>query len=358
MPERRSLGYVQLEWTCPNCSTRNPGPLKTCKNCGAPQPENVKFERAADEKKVTDAEQLKAAAAGADIYCPFCGTRNPATATVCSQCGGDLVEGKRRESGGELQAAAQVAKVICTNCGTENPASQTNCSKCGSPLPRAGQPAEPVSFSVPLGGGGPVSAAASARPARKVNWLLIGGIGAALLVCCIAAIFLFAVPSSSLKGTVADVHWQTSVPLQEQQEVSYTNETGSPPSGAYDVSCHTETRQVCEQKTIDQGNGYGQVVEDCHDESTDYCSYSVLEWKTIQTFTQEGSNLLPVYASPNLSTNQRAGDASEKLSVVFDTEKGEINYSPDNVTEFQQFQPGSVWTLKLNRLGGVLSVEP
>jgi hypothetical protein len=34
-----------------------------------------------------------------------------------------------------------------------------------------------------------------------------------------------------------------------------------------------------------------------------------------------------------------------------------MTYSPDSVTEFQQFQPGSVWTLKLNRLGGILSVE-
>src|SRR5512143_73919 len=131
MPSRRTLGYVQLEWTCPNCNSRNPGPVKTCQNCGAPQPENVQFEQPAEQKFVTDDASVKAAQAGADIHCGFCGTRNPATATVCSQCGGDLVEGKRRESGGELQAAAQVAKVICTNCGTENPASHTNCSNCG-----------------------------------------------------------------------------------------------------------------------------------------------------------------------------------------------------------------------------------
>ena len=54
MARKESKGFVQLEWVCPNCDGRNPGPLKTCQNCGAPQPDNVQFHRAADEKIVTD----------------------------------------------------------------------------------------------------------------------------------------------------------------------------------------------------------------------------------------------------------------------------------------------------------------
>jgi ribosomal protein L40E len=359
MTPKRTIGYVRLEWTCPNCNSRNPGSLKTCQNCGAPQPENVEFERVADEKLVTDQKEIQAAAAGADIYCAFCGTRNPATAKVCSQCGADLTEGKARQAGRELQAAAPIATVICTNCGTENPASLTICQKCGSPLPRASTPAAPVSFGGPVGGMPPAAPIASTpKPARKTNWLLIGGIGAALLVGCIAILFIFVFPSSSVQGTVADVHWQTSVPLQEIHEVRHNDEAGSPPGDAYDVSCRTESRQVCEQKTIDQGNGYGQVVEECHDENTDYCSYTVQEWQTVQTYTQEGSDLFPVYASPNISSEQRTGSASEELTVFFDSEKGQITYSPGSVTEYQQFQAGSTWTLKLNAVGSVISVEP
>jgi len=41
MARKRTLGYIQNEWTCPNCDTRNKGGVKTCENCGAPQPENV-----------------------------------------------------------------------------------------------------------------------------------------------------------------------------------------------------------------------------------------------------------------------------------------------------------------------------
>ena len=67
---RRSRGFVQLEWVCPNCSTRNPGPKKTCINCGAPQPENVQFERAAEEKLVTDAEALKSRTGRRGLHVP------------------------------------------------------------------------------------------------------------------------------------------------------------------------------------------------------------------------------------------------------------------------------------------------
>src|SRR5512143_184308 len=280
MASKKTLGYVQLEWTCPNCNSRNPGPVKNCQNCGAPQPENVQFEQPAEQKFVTDEKAIEAASAGPDIHCGFCGTRNPATATVCSQCGADLKGGKARASGSELQTASAPLTVLCTNCGERNSASNTMCVKCGAPLPRAQALPSAVDFSAPTGG---MPAAAPLSPTgktkRPANWLLLGGIGIGLLVLCAVGLFLFVFPSSSLQGTVADVHWQTSVPLQGQHEVRHNNETGSPPNDAYDVSCRTETRQVCEQKTIDQGNGYGQVVEECRDESTDYCSYSVQEWQ-------------------------------------------------------------------------------
>src|SRR5512141_343227 len=137
MSPRRTVGYVKLEWTCPNCSTRNPGPQKTCINCGAPQPENVQFERAAEEALVTDARAMRAAQAGADFMCPYCSSRNSADTKACVHCGGDLLEARRRSSGGELAPNAGPRAVACANCGTSNPASHTNCTKCGSPLQRS-----------------------------------------------------------------------------------------------------------------------------------------------------------------------------------------------------------------------------
>ena len=356
MARRRTLGYIQNEWTCPNCGTRNKGGQKTCENCGAPQPENVKFELPSEQKFVTDEEQIRAAQAGADIHCPFCGTRNPADAKTCSQCGGDLTEGTARQAGDVMQAPPPQPKIIkCDNCGVENPGSNTVCSNCGSPLPKiaiaqAAAPAAPVS----------ASGMNLPRPtAKKTNWLLIGGILGFLAVCCVAAILLFALPTRSVEATVLDVHWETSVPVQEIRAVNYSNERGSPPSDAYNVSCRDDSREVCEQRTIDRGNGYSEVVEECHTETEQYCSYTVDEWTTIQTYTLDGNDLRPVYESPSISSNQRLGDESEELTVTFSTTDGEQkNYSPDSISEYQQFSPGSTWTLRMNAVGGIVSVEP
>lgn len=144
MARRRTLGYIENEWTCPNCNSRNRGSVRTCENCGAPQPENVKFELPSEQKFVKDEAAINAAKAGADIHCGFCGTRNPATATTCSQCGADLKEGKARQAGQVMQAPPPQPKTIkCQNCGTENPGGNSTCSNCGAALPRS-QAAQPV----------------------------------------------------------------------------------------------------------------------------------------------------------------------------------------------------------------------
>ncbi len=353
MARKESKGFVQLEWICPNCDARNPGPEKTCGSCGAPQPDNVKFQRAANEKIVTDEKLVQAAKAGADIHCGFCGTRNPATAVTCSQCGGDIKEGKARQAGQILQAAPTPPKAVtCANCGFENPGSANTCGQCGAPLPKTVAPSQTPAAAKAQGTG-----VSNTQPKKKINWMVFGGISAFLMVCCIALFMLFVLPSKTVEGTVTDVNWQTSVPVQEVQAVNYSNERGSPPSDAYNVSCQTESREVCEEKTIDRGNGFAEVVQECHTETEQYCSYSVDEWTTIQTYSLQGNDLYPVYNQPSLSGEQRIGDTTETLTVYFSTPDGQETYTPGTVSEFQQFQIGSVWTLRLNALGGVLSVD-
>ena len=317
MGRRRTLGYIENEWTCPNCQTRNKGSVKTCVNCGAPQPENVQFELPAEQKIIKDAESVKAAGAGADIHCPFCGTRNPATAKTCSQCGGDLLEGKARESGRLMQAPPPQMKIVkCDNCGTDNPVGNAVCSKCGSPLPKIVAPA--LASQAPA-----IPGVGRLTMPKKTNWLLIGGILAGLSICCVVLGALFFLPSKSVQATVVDVHWQTFVPVQEIQAVDHNNEAGSPPSGAYNVSCHDESQDVCEQRTIDKGNGYSEVVEECNTETQQYCSYTVDEWTTIQTYSLDGDNLQPIYEDPSLASGQRLGQESEELIVTFSTPDGE-----------------------------------
>ncbi len=362
MARRRTLGYVQNEWTCPNCNTRNKGGEKTCENCGAPQPENVNFELPSEQKFVTDAKQVDSAKAGADIHCGFCGTRNPATAETCSQCGGDLKEGKAREAGRVMQAPAPAPKIVkCDNCGVENPSSNSLCSNCGSPLPKLtpAQPQQAFAAAKPAAGGLTPAAPIKTKTNNRRNLLILGALFGCLAIACIAALVFFVFPTSSVQATVTDVHWQTSVPVQEIQSVNYSNERGNPPSDAYNVSCRDESQDVCEQRTIDKGNGFSEVVEECHTETTTYCSYTVDEWTTIQTYNLEGNDLRPVYDDPSLRSDQRIGGTSETLTVVFITEDGsQETYTASSLSEFQQFTIGSTWTLNMNLAGGVLSVEP
>jgi len=309
---------------------------------------------------VADAEKVKAAQAGADIHCGFCGARNPATAETCSQCGGDLKEGKAREAGRIMQApppSGQPKVIKCDNCGTENASSNSVCSNCGSPIARIAPAPTQVAPPITKGGLTPAAPLTGKKSNTKRNLFIAGGIFACLAVICVAVLILFVFPTSAVEGTVTDIRWETNVPVQEVRAVDYNDKAGSPPSGAYDVSCRNESKDVCEQKTIDKGNGYSEVVEECHTETQQYCSYTMDEWQTIQTYTLEGNDLQPIYDDPNLASDQRIGDKTEELTVTFSTADGEETYSPSTVYEFQQFDLGTTWTLKMNLVGGIVGVE-
>jgi len=335
---------------CPGCDARNPGPEQSCLSCGAPQPDNVEFVAPAKRKFVTDEHSLKRAKAGADIYCAFCETRNTATATECIQCGADLAEGERRKAGGEVRQRAVAEIAACQNCAAENDSSNSTCAECGAPL--ASKKITPVRVSKKMTS---AEQAKNASAPKNRKWII--GLVLALILCCVAgAIFLFS-PSESVAGTVNQVHWETSLSIQEESEVDYSNERGNPPSDAYDISCHTESEEVCTERTVDQGNGFAEVVEDCETRSEEYCSYSVMEWLNTETLTLTGDDFAPEYASPSLSSDQRLGDERIEYTVTFSAASEIFEYTPDNLDEYQQFQIGSEWTLNMNRLGGIVSVE-
>ncbi|HJW91926.1 MAG TPA: zinc ribbon domain-containing protein, partial [Anaerolineales bacterium] len=119
---RKKLGVIELQWTCPNCSGLNPGSSRTCSNCGASQPADVQFTQAKRQELLTPEQAAKIEAAP-DIHCPYCGTRNKASAAVCSQCGGDLVTGLKRQAGRVVGASqtGPAEQVICPTCTTPNP---------------------------------------------------------------------------------------------------------------------------------------------------------------------------------------------------------------------------------------------
>lgn len=322
---QKSLGYMELAWTCPNCSTENPGLQKTCKNCGAPQPENVQFHTPQQQDILSDEKKVTQAAKGADFHCPYCGTRNPADAATCSQCGGDLTGAVQRVSG----------KVVGA---TQTPAQ-------GNSAP---QPAKAAPF---------------------FRWWMLLPLGAILMICCVIGGYLVFY-RESVTGTVQNVSWQRIVPIQALRDVTRSDWQNELPQDANILSCDLKYRgnqsspaahatEVCSTALVDQGNGAAEVVETCsYEVYDDYCEYTAQEWVEVDQAVAQGSDMNPDWPNVNLAAGEREGERKETYKIVFETSKGIKEYTTDNESMFLQLQPGSTWTLEINPLGMIVNVQP
>jgi len=355
---KKTLGYVELEWTCPNCGNQNAGLKKSCASCGAPQPQNTQFELGQQRELITDAQKAAAAAKGADIHCPFCNTRNAADAQTCIQCGGDLKEGLKRESGRVLSGTATSAgnETSCPACGTPNPPGTLLCKACGAQL-GASKPAGP----------NPALAAPNGRSANIRPWMALPLI-AILALCCLTIGYLF-FRTTTLMGMVQDTQWQRTIAIEAQREVTREDWRDQVPGDAKVLGCQQKYRtrqdspapgakEVCSTELVDQGNGSAKVVESCYYEVyADYCKYSALEWQNIDQAQATGSDLQPYWPQVSLASGEREGDRSETYTVHFDTKDGIKQYTTSDATLYSQLQPGTEWSLVVNTLGAIVEVS-
>jgi ribosomal protein L40E len=357
---KKTVGYVKLEWTCPRCGTRNPGPNKFCTGCGAPQPEDVEFVQAPQEHLIEDEAELARAQAGPDVHCPYCGSRNASGAKFCGSCGGDLAGAQARQTGRVVGAfqSGPAAPIICPSCGTKNPGDALTCSSCGAALTRPGAP-KPTPTARPAAG-----------PRRKlpVIGIILGGI--VLCVLAVAGVLLLG-RTEDLQGQVQDTQWTRSIVIEELGPVTLEDWQDRLPSDAQAATCSLKYRTTSDEPeavstevcgtpyTVDTGGGYGEVVQDCTYEVYDqWCEYTAEEWHTLDTLTASGSDLNPYWPQLTLSESQRYGQESETYEVTFQTPKGVYDYTPTDIAEFSQFQTGSEWILRVNALGAVVSAEP
>lgn len=352
---RKELGYVELEWTCPNCQTRNPGLKKTCQSCGSPQPSDVTFQSKADENLITDAASLEQAKKGPDIHCGFCGARNPADAAICSQCGGDLKQGKAREAGkvmGEVQKDND-PKTLCPNCKTENPANAQICSKCGAPLNATAVPEQAAKKSLSLG------------------CLIALGIAGLLLVIGIISLISLGAKRTDLVGSLNSTKWERIISMEEFGPVQKDDWQDQIPAGASIGSCSDKVRdtsdtpsgnsvEVCgEPYKVDKGNGVAEVVQDCKYEIYDsYCSYTVDEWHTGSDQVAQGTDLNAYWPAVNVDNTHREGSRSERYTLYFIANGDEYSYETSDFQLYQRVKPGSAWKLTVNGFGTVVSIEP
>jgi hypothetical protein len=167
------------------------------------------------------------------------------------------------------------------------------------------------------------------------------------------------------------VGWERSVAIEGLVPVEYQDWRDQIPSDAEILRCEQEIRSVESEPqpnseevcgtpySVDTGSGYAEVVQDCeyhvYDET---CTYSVIEWTTVDTMIVSGNDFAPIWPDPEISAEQRLGESTETYAVYFDTNKGDYTYTLSNFENFQQFQIGTQWSLEINALGGVVSVQP
>ena len=355
---KKRLGYVELEWTCPNCETRNPGTHKFCNGCGAPQPEDVEFEQAVEEKLLTDEELLARAQVGPDVHCPYCGARNPGDAKFCGACGGDLAGAEARETGRVVGAHRHepAEQVKCPSCGTANPAVNKSCSNCGAQLEIEPEPAPE-----------PAAAPGAARKGLPLIAILGGGLLCAIVA---AAIFFLAIRTEEVTGQVSAVRWERSIPVEALAPVEREAWRDEIPAGAEVGTCNQDYRyasnepvsnsiEVCGTPyTVDTGTGLGEVVQDCvYEVYDDRCNYTVMDWTVFDVVTLSGTDLNPNWPDVNLANDQRQGDPTEEYVVTFSSNGDTYTYTVNNAGDFGQFEVGSDWILNVTTLGGISSVE-
>lgn len=351
----KSLGYVELEWTCPSCNTRNPGSAPKCTQCSAAMPEEARFEQAAEEKIITDEAKIAAAQAGPDIYCAYCGTRNPATALQCKQCAAPLGEGKSRAVGEVVGALRDkpAPPQRCPACGTENLATAHKCTRCGAPLGKA----------VPAPAA-PPSPKPAARPAFGLLGILLLG-----LLALVIFLIVMSGRRSQLVGQVTDYGWRRTIavealiPVTRQgwlKDLPADVEVGECNKRVYEIVSQPvpDSREVCGTPyVVDTGSGFGQVKQDCQYEVlADWCSYRTLAWVVGSPLVLEGRDANPRWPALQLSQDQRAASRSETYRVVFQANDQIYTYETSDPDEYLQLIAKAAWILEVNGFDQITSI--
>jgi hypothetical protein len=356
---KKTIGYVELQWTCPSCNVKNPGTKKTCNGCGLPQPANVEFEQPEQQEFLIDKQKIDNVKKGADIHCGFCGARNTADAKICSQCGGNLAEGARRASGKIVGAykAGPVKKIPCPHCQTLNLETAQACISCGGGL---GNKLAPPSETPQTG-------------KTKINVKTIIFLALLAIVACIIFVILLAGSSGkeSLTGTVESTSWKRTIQIQMLDTVEKQDWQENIPADAIVGTCQKEyhytqdepapvATEVCGTPyTVDTGSGVGEIVQDCvYEVYEDYCSFTIQDWVTSNKSVLEGNDLYPVWPDPVLDANQRLGAQEEEYTCVFSSGGEFYQFTTTNMTLFQRCQIGSEWEISVSPSGNVNSAQP
>lgn len=327
-------------------------------------PKDVKFEQPLKEELVQDEKKIAEAKSGADIYCSFCGNRNPENAKNCLNCGAALAEGEARESGQKYAAQVEpVPETIkCEVCGTDNPVNSLTCSSCGSPLKTSYIPTSEPPVNKP-------SAPSGKKGRFATGGCVIAGV-VILVLLLIAGYFLFMKTEQST-AIVTNTRWKTQVEVLALVEKTGHDWYDSIPLTGTIGECTEKVRQtsdnyvagateVCgEPYLVDKGNGYSEKVQDCsYEVYDDYCSYTYRDWGVYELKTAAGEDKTPRLPQIYLSSDQKQGSEYTTFDITLRSNDGSTyTYTPSSVSEYQTFNVNDEYQIEVNGVGSLVSLE-
>jgi hypothetical protein len=240
-----------------------------------------------------------------------------------------------------------------------NPASARVCKNCGAPLaPTADMPKSP----------------AQPDPAKARSPVGCIGIAIGIAVVAMLALGLFfwwgKSQSKTMDAVAVSPHWTTSVTVQGLVPAEYAAWADEVPDDGEVVSCRQEVRDVVDQPApnarevcgtpyiIDDGTGYGEVMQECRYEVLDdLCQYRVLEWRVVDTLVREGSSMAVQWPEPESRGDVREAGREAKYACVLRAGDEEYSYQVENLDALAACQPGSRWQVVIDGFGALTNAE-
>ena len=175
--------------------------------------------------------------------------------------------------------------------------------------------------------------------------------------------------TESTTGSVESVSWECRVEVLGLRDVTEEAWRDQVPQDAKLGACSQRVRETLDHQVpnskevcgtpyeVDKGNGYAERVQDCvYEVYDDFCKYTVKKWSVVDTLVTDGTDYQPYCQDVIVSSSQRQGESALDFVAYFETERGTLEYRTSDEAVFQQFQPGTEWTLEVNTFGQVVGV--
>lgn len=387
-------------WDCGACGNKGVrGDAYNCSGCGAGRPDDVEFYLPSNAEVITDSAGIRAANAGSDWKCDYCGDWVPATESQCPDCRGGTIGGAERQETSVASTAAAFRRRVEETREEFEPSLEKTVRSIASPsrpepmrnsssYRRRYQSSRRTAVATP-------NKSKFIAPAIVLSVLLLSGLGIWALV-----------RSTDVLVTVSSHSWQR-VQNVEEFKTGILKEGWSHPGDAYEVArsnrihhynkvfSHTEresytereryqsgTQPVYSTRTVNLGNGrfrqeryqsgtrptysYRNVTKyrnkNVYREEPEYRTYyhyKVDRWVGVSPRVTSGAGLDPQWPSAEVAHDkQRMGSRNATYTLILRTvvdegEQSETHNYEVNEAEWRSFHDNQTLIAEISVAKGV-----